>query len=359
VGEEPERLARLVEALDRVVLGRRRELEVVVAALAAGRDLVLEGPPGTGKSTLLRAYAELAGQGFVAVEGTAELTPARLLGHHDPSRVLDEGYTPATFLDGPLLQAMRAGALLYVEEVNRVPEETLNVLVGAMSARRVQVPRLGEVRAAPGFVLAAAMNPFDAVGTARISQAIADRTCRVAMGYQDEATELAVVRQALDQATGGRLEVPEAWLATVLAVVRATRVHPALRSGASVRGAIDLVLVADRLAGVRRRSLLDPEVGKDAALCALSGRVRVDDLGGQSADEIVAAIWDATWAARLADPEGDALAPEPQSAAGAAGPPVLEGAGKALAPGGRGEDPPTHPPGGPPRSRPAAQPPAR
>ena len=123
----------LLDALDGSVVGRRREVELVVAALDAGRHVLLEGPPGTGKSTLLRAVAEGLGIGFVFVEGNAELTPARLVGHFDPARVLNEGYEPDVFVDGPLVTAMRDGSLLYVEEINRIPEETLNVLITVMS----------------------------------------------------------------------------------------------------------------------------------------------------------------------------------------------------------------------------------
>jgi MoxR-like ATPase len=82
--------AALLAAVGEDVTGRQDESEAVVATLDAGRHLVLEGPPGTGKSTLLRSLAHHAGLEFHFVEGNAELTPARIVGHHDPSRVLAE-----------------------------------------------------------------------------------------------------------------------------------------------------------------------------------------------------------------------------------------------------------------------------
>jgi MoxR-like ATPase len=277
---------RLIDDLDGRVVGRRRELEVIVAALAADRHVLLEGPPGTGKSTLLRSVSEVAGAGFVFVEGNAELTPARLVGHFDPARVLAEGYAPDVFVDGPLVQALRDGSLLYVEEINRVPEETLNVLVSAMSEGELAVPRLGTIPAAPGFALVAAMNPFDAVGTARISSAIYDRMCRVTMGYQDAETEARIVARDAPGADAG-------FSRRVVSVVRATRSHPDVRIGSSVRGAIDLVRIADELASLRGAAPEDPAVGLDAALVALSGRIRLVEGTDRRADDVIAELWQA------------------------------------------------------------------
>ena len=276
------------------VVGRHREIELVVAALGAGRHILLEGPPGTGKSTLLRAVAQSMSVGFSFVEGNAELTPARLIGHFDPARVLSDGYTPDVFVDGPLVTALREGSLLYVEEINRIPEETLNVLITVMSEGEITVPRLGKVVGVDGFRLVAAMNPFDAVGTARISSAVYDRVCRVAMTYQSSADECAIVARSLEanrQKNSAGVQPDGAWIAKVVEVVRRTRNHSDLRVGSSVRGAIDTALVASSLAEVRSSKNISASIGLDSALVAVSGRVRVREGSVRSAEEVVTEIW--------------------------------------------------------------------
>lgn len=297
--------ASLVAALTDEVVGRRRELELVLAALAADRHVLIEGPPGTGKSTLLRAVAHGLGIGFEFVEGNAELTPARLIGHFDPARVLSDGYDPDVFVDGPLVVAMREGSLLYVEEINRIPEETLNVLITVMSEGELNVPRLGRVHAADGFRLVAAMNPFDAIGTARISGAVYDRVCRLAVGYQDATDEVLIVQRAAGESAG-----EPAWTALVVELVRRTRAHPDLRVGSSVRGAIDMAMVAHTLGSLRGMPVGNPSVGLDAALMALSGRVRVREGSVRTAEEIVTELWqDVFGRTEAADGSGKGSAP--------------------------------------------------
>lgn len=276
----------LRHVLSTQVVGRQREVELVLAALAADRHVLLEGPPGTGKSTLLRAVAQGLGIGFEFVEGNAELTPARLVGHFDPARVLNEGYDPEVFVDGPLVTAMREGALLYVEEINRIPEETLNVLITVMSEGEIHVPRLGHVAASQGFRLVAAMNPFDAVGTARISGAVYDRVCRVAMSYQSAEDEQAIVVRHIEATS-----LDAQWISRAVELVRRTRVHPDLRVGSSVRGAVDFAKVAVSLAELRGLTVNDATVGLDAAMVALSGRVRMREGSSRTAEDVIEEMW--------------------------------------------------------------------
>ena len=271
------------------IVGLRREREVLTVALQTGRHVVIEGPPGTGKSTLLREIARQAGRDVVFVEGNAELTPARLIGQYDPAQVLAEGYVSASFSDGPLLRAMRAGALLYVEEFNRIPEETLNVLITVLTESEITVPRLGTVRAGEGFRLVTAMNPFDAIGTARVSQAIADRVCRVVLGYQDAAAEQQITRMV----TGTNGQVVD----FAVTLTRATRQHRDVHMGSSVRGSIDLVLLLTGLARLRGETGLARPTARDAACAALSGRIRIADGCDRTPesvlDELLAELWPA------------------------------------------------------------------
>jgi MoxR-like ATPase len=302
------------------VVGRERELGLVLAAVAAGRDILLEGPPGTSKSTLLRAITAEWGIPLVFVEGNADLTPAKLVGHHNPARVLREDYSPENFVDGPLVEAMREGGFLYIEEFNRAPEDTLNTLLTAMAERRIAVPRVGEVIARDTFRVVASMNPYDNIGTTRLSTSVHDRLCRLAITYQDAAAERGIVTLRAPQfdlaSADLKPAVYERLVADAVAVTRATREHEDIRQGSSVRGAIDLTLVAGQLFTLdseRGRGSSGPaddsgsgaagewdeaaeqsyrETVYDAMIVALSGRIFLDETVESTPEQVLRQIWE-------------------------------------------------------------------
>ncbi|AXH37346.1 MoxR family ATPase [Humibacter sp. BT305] len=274
------------------LVGRERELELTFAAVAAGRDIVLEGPPGTSKTTMLKAITDEWGIPLLFVEGNADLTPAKLVGHHNPARVLREDYSPDNFVAGPLVEAMQKGGFLYIEEFNRAPEDTLNTLLTAMADRRIEVPRVGLIAAEPTFRVIASMNPFDNVGTTRLSTSVSDRLNRLAVGYQDAEAEEGIVRLR----TGASGPLGDRMVADAVAVTRATREHPDIRQGSSVRGAIDCLLVARELAGIR--GLTDPAdegyppLFYDAMVVSLSGRIHPDEAAETTPELVLREIWE-------------------------------------------------------------------
>ncbi|BDI22521.1 MoxR family ATPase [Herbiconiux sp. L3-i23] len=286
---------RLTESRARIaerIVGRERELELTLAAVAAGRDMLLEGPPGTSKTTMLKAITEEWGIPLFFVEGNADLTPAKIVGHHNPSRVLKEDYSADNFVAGPLVEAMQHGGFLYIEEFNRAPEDTLNTLLTAMADRRISIPRVGTVAAKPTFRVIASMNPYDNVGTTRLSTSVHDRLNRLAVDYQDEEAERGIV--ALRTGVTGPLG--ERQIADSVAVTRATRTHPDVRQGSSVRGAIDCVLVASQLAVLRGVERADDEryaeLMYDAMIVSLSGRIHLDEAIGTTPERVLREIWE-------------------------------------------------------------------
>ncbi|WP_210250480.1 AAA family ATPase [Arthrobacter yangruifuii] len=274
------------------LVGRGRELELTLAAVAAGRDIVLEGPPGTSKTTMLKAITAEWGIPLLFVEGNADLTPSKLVGHHNPARVLREDYSADNFVAGPLVEAMQSGGFLYIEEFNRAPEDTLNTLLTAMADRSIAVPRVGSIAALDTFRVIASMNPYDNLGTTRLSTSVHDRLNRLAIGYQDDDAERGIVSLR----TGAQGPLGEVLIGDAVALTRATRDHPDIRQGSSVRGAIDCVLVAGRLAELR--GIEDPgdpryrEMVYDAMVVTLSGRIHLDESAETTPERVLREIWE-------------------------------------------------------------------
>lgn len=234
--------------LDRIeheqgVVGRRREADALLACLWARRHVLIEGPVGVGKTVLARAIAAALDRGIVRVDGDGRYTEARLVGQFDPPIVLSRGYVADAFLAGPLVQAMQTGAILFLNELNRMPEGVQNVLLPALDEGQVTVPRYGVIHAEPGFAVIATQNPAEFVATGTLSEALRDRFELVRLDYQSAEEEQDIVRR---QAVCGP---SEALIIRAVALTRATRSDVRIRRGASVRAAIAMADIATELGG--------------------------------------------------------------------------------------------------------------
>jgi len=224
----------MLEKIYEDVVGRRKEIQMVVSALEAGKHVFLEGPPGTSKSTILRAISEYTETQFCLVTGNNDLTTSKLIGYFDPAETMAKGYRPEYFTSGPLLKSMQEGQYLYIEEFNRLPDETTNVFITVMSEKKLNVPRLGVIETHPNFRIIAALNPLDDIGISRISRALKDRFCSIKMDYQSREEEIKIVQKRTNVDADGLIEL-------AVDIARDTRAHPDIKLGSSVRGCIDMI----------------------------------------------------------------------------------------------------------------------
>jgi MoxR-like ATPase len=229
----------LYKRLTSLVVGRRRELKLILSAIYSGKAILLIGPPGTSKSTLLRALCRTLGLCLFFCEGNADLTASKLVGYFDPAAVLHSGYIPENFTKGVLTRAMENGGILYIEDINRIPPDALNALVTVLSEGEISIPRYGKINAHKDFRVVASLSMFGSIGPTKLSRAILDRFVQINLDYQSEEEEKEIVTQIT------QCDIP--WLINLgVKIARGTRKHPDLRLGASVRGAIDFVrLIVD------------------------------------------------------------------------------------------------------------------
>ena len=134
------------------IIGRKEIITQCLAADNANKHLLIEGQVGVGKTTIASAIADFLGRTFFRVDGDERYTSARLVGWFDPPVVLKDGYTRDTFIHGPLTETMENGGVLFINELNRMPEATQNTLLPVMDEGRLHVPKLGAINAKSGFM---------------------------------------------------------------------------------------------------------------------------------------------------------------------------------------------------------------
>jgi gas vesicle protein GvpN len=256
------------------IVGRRSELERALVAIKSGKNLMIEGPVGVGKTVLAVAVAKHLGRRVIRVDGDERYTEQKLSGWFDPPIVLKKGYIADAFVPGPLTDAMREGGVLFMNEMNRMPEGVQNILLPAMDEGLIEIPKIGTVKAKAGFVVIGTQNPREFVATTALSEALSDRFELLLLDYQSLDDETEIVRKTLPKAQ------PET-IARAVWIARRTRDHPNIRRGASIRAAMSIAQLTssmskDMLEGMRK-----------AAHMALPTRIEMREESKRSADEII------------------------------------------------------------------------
>ena len=278
-----------MEQLGRVVLGQDEAVRDAVAALIARGHVLLEGVPGTAKTLLVRALSQVLSLEFRRIQFTPDLMPSDITGVN-----LLAGAGTFTFRPGPIF-----GDLVLGDEINRAPAKTQAALLEAMQERRVTVD--GVSHALPeGFTVFATQNPIEFEGTYPLPEAELDRfLVKVIVGYPEEPVEQGILRRVLggfeadmpasygvepvaDAASLQRLRdacrrvrVETSLVAYVAAIVRATRTAPVLTLGASPRGSVALLKMAQASALLEGRAYVVPDDVKSLAPAVLRHRVTV------------------------------------------------------------------------------------
>ncbi|MCY3411438.1 MAG: MoxR family ATPase [Candidatus Heimdallarchaeota archaeon] len=259
------------------IVGRENELRLSLASKLANKHLLLEGDVGVGKTTLAHAIANYFSLDLERVDGDDRYSAARLVGHFDPPVVMQKGYSWDSFVSGPLVNSMKKGSVLFLNELNRMPEGTQNVLLAAMDEGLITIPKLGTVEAKEGFYIISSMNPQEFVATTPLSEALKDRFSWIRLEYQDEEEEIDIVkiRSGIENEQVVKIAVK---------VARRSRDWEELRRGSSIRGAIDYASLLEYL----DRS--NPQSWVDAAIMAFSTKIELEDGIDKRVEEVVKEI---------------------------------------------------------------------
>ena len=266
---EPARdaLAAAIAQVDKLVLGKPREIRLAFACLLAGGHLLIEDLPGLGKTTLAHALAATVGLEFQRTQFTSDLLPSDILG----VSVFDQGQQIFRFHPGPIFTQ-----LMLADEINRAPPRTQSALLEAMAEQQVTVDGTTHGLPQPFFVIAT-QNPVDLAGTYPLPDSQLDRfLLRLSLGYPDQRAEremlstedrrdlIAQVKpqlQAVDvlalRAATLRVHASETLIGYVQELVSQSRRQPGVKVGLSPRAGLALLRAA------RAQALIN---GRDHAL---------------------------------------------------------------------------------------------
>jgi MoxR-like ATPase len=275
---------RVLDQVERAVVGKRDVLELVLLGLLADGNVLIEDFPGLAKTLAARSFARATSLGFARIQFTPDLMPSDITG----SSIYNQREGDFEFRPGPIFTN-----LLLADEINRAPPKTQAALLEAMQERQVTI----EGRTYPlerPFIVLATQNPIEYEGTYPLPEAQLDRfLMRISFGYPSPDAEWAMLedraaRQTDDveietvidgptllelQSTVEQVYVSESIGRYMVDLVASTRESNRIAVGASPRGTLALLKLSRGLAALSGRDFVTPEDVKAVAVPALAHRL--------------------------------------------------------------------------------------
>ncbi len=278
--------SRVHQEVSKVVMGQTPALDALLAAVAVGGHVLLEGVPGTAKTLLANAFARAVGLDFSRAQFTPDMLPSDLTG----TMTLRAG--ELVFRPGPVFSNV-----LLADEINRTPPKTQSALLEAMGENQVSVDGTSHDLPSP-FMVVATQNPVEYEGTYPLPEAQLDRfLMKIEVGYPEADHELEMLRMSRDgvrptaidevaAVTGAAellamrdqissLRIEEEVLDYLAKVVAATRSQPSVELGASPRAAVHLLAASRAIAAMAGRDYVTPDDVSRMARPVLNHRILI------------------------------------------------------------------------------------
>ncbi len=294
------------KALDKInenIIGKRRELELIMATLLSEGHVLLEGVPGVAKTMMARSVSMVLGLEFKRIQSTPDMLPSDIIG----VEVYDPGTNSFVFKKGPVFTN-----ILFVDEINRAPPKTQAALLEAMQERQVSIGGKTYLLPRP-FLVIATMNPIEVEGTFPLSEAQVDRfLAKIIIGYPsleetveildryDDIVDLSDLSPVLSRedileltSLTKRVYVDRNIKKYIAGIVEATRRHPMVKLGASPRGAIAIYLLSRSIALMNGRDYVTPDDVKLVAYPALRHRIILKGearISGATPDDVIGQV---------------------------------------------------------------------
>jgi MoxR-like ATPase len=293
------------EKIGTFVIGNQKLVDFILVAMLSEGHILIEGVPGTAKTTIAKSIALITGCGFNRIQGAIDLQPTDMIG----VRIYDPDKKEFSLRKGPVFTN-----LLLADEINRVNPKSQSAFIEAMSERQVTIDGITMALPSPFFVIAT-QNPFEFEGTFPLIEAQRDRFMfGISSAYLSAEEELSIIKRVhsgqlnWDSFAASltpllsqeqikhhievirHVNIEDPVLQYIRDLVVATRTHPDINLGGSSRASIALVTGGKALAALRNRHFVIPDDIKEIAPAVLNHRILISreaEVGGLTARQVL------------------------------------------------------------------------